>query len=202
MEQRLSQTPAGSQRLRSPGCGRMSILPRLSIRDIFGLALTAALASCQPTLPAALEDSPIPPTPTAPQATSMAATSPTTEEPATTGGELDLRYANVTDVTFQQIDEGLYRFNVTLYHDDEGEAPQFADAWQIENLEGDVLGVRQLLHSHGTQPFTRSETIEVPAGVERVIVRGHDMAHGFGGQAIEVNLRTGELIPFQTSPSK
>lgn len=116
--------------------------------------------------------------------------------------QLDLRFANVTDVAFERVGENLYRFDVTLYHDDEGEAPQYADAWQVEDLDGEVLGVRQLLHSHGTQPFTRSQTIELPPEVERVIVRGHDMAHGFGGQAIEVELLTGELIPFQTSPSE
>jgi hypothetical protein len=50
-----------------------------------------------------------------------------------------------------------------------------------------------LLHSHGNQPFTRSESITIPEDVEIVIVRGHDMKHGYGGQAMRVDLGTGEI---------
>lgn len=116
--------------------------------------------------------------------------------------QLDLRYANVTEVAFEALGQNLYRFDVTLYHDDEGEAPQFADAWQVETLDGEILGVRELLHSHGTQPFTRSHTIEVPPEVQRVIVRGHDMVHGYGGQAMEVDMVTSVRTPFQSTPSE
>lgn len=114
---------------------------------------------------------------------------------------LDLRYANVLAVEFEQLDDGRYRFHVTLQHDDDGEAPQYADAWQIEDLEGSVLGVRELLHSHGNQPFTRSHTIEIPQDVEVVIVRGHDQKHGYGGQIMRADLRSGETAPLATTPS-
>jgi hypothetical protein len=110
--------------------------------------------------------------------------------------ELDLREANVLDVAFQQLDNGQYRFDVTLLHDDEGEAPDFADWWQVEDPEGNLLGRRVLTHSHGNVPFTRSVTISVPESITLVIVRGHDMRHGYGGRAMRVDLRTGEMIPF------
>jgi hypothetical protein len=106
--------------------------------------------------------------------------------------ELDLREANVTAVDFEPLDETRYRFNVTLYHDDAGE-DGYANWWQVETLDGTQLGRRELLHAHGTREFTRSETIEVPSGVTRVVVRGHDQTHGYGGQVFIVNLETHEM---------
>jgi hypothetical protein len=110
-----------------------------------------------------------------------------------------LRFANVTQVEFEHISDLDYRFSVTLFHDDDGEAPAFADAWLVEDLQGNVLGRRELLHSHGTQPFTRSHTISIPEAVNTVLVKGHDMIHGFGGQAMQVNLATGETTAVQSA---
>jgi hypothetical protein len=106
-----------------------------------------------------------------------------------------LREANVLAVEFELLEDGRYRFDVTLVHDDDGEAPEFADWWQVETEEGQILGQRILAHAHGNQPFTRSLTFEIPAGVTIVIVRGHDMQHEFGGQAMRVDLQTGESFP-------
>lgn len=121
------------------------------------------------------------------------AASPSSREPA----GLDLRYANVVGVEVEALDGNRYRFDVTLHHDDEGEAPAYADAWRVEDLDGNVLGTRELLHSHSSQPFTRSKVIEIPDGVETVIVRGHDQTHGFGGQIMKVDLTTGETTALQ-----
>lgn len=104
--------------------------------------------------------------------------------------DLDLREANVVEVAFDRGD-GTVRFDVTLYHDDDGEA-EYANWWQVETLDGDRLGRRELLHAHSTAPFTRSETIDVPDGVTCVVVRGHDQIHEYGGQAAIVNLESGE----------
>jgi len=113
-----------------------------------------------------------------------------------TPSDLDLQEANVLDVRFEKLDDNQVRFDVTLLHDDDGESPSFADSWQIEDLDGIVLGKRILAHSHGTLPFTRSATILIPEGIDLVIVRGHDMEHGFGGQAALVNMTTGEVHLF------
>ncbi|MWG36739.1 hypothetical protein [Halomarina oriensis] len=107
----------------------------------------------------------------------------------TTTTDLDLREANVTAVTVDPTEEGSYEFSVTLYHDDSGE-DGYANWWQVESLDGDRLGRRELLHAHGTQEFTRSATVEVPDG-DCVVVRGHDQTHGYGGQAMTVNVETG-----------
>jgi hypothetical protein len=120
------------------------------------------------------------------------ATATDDERPAeATTTDLDLREANVVGVTVAAQGDGEYRFDVTLIHDDDGEEG-YANWWQVETLDGERLGRRDLLHAHGTQEFTRSETVSVPEGVDRVVVRGHDQTHGYGGQAMVVTLSTGE----------
>jgi hypothetical protein len=111
--------------------------------------------------------------------------------------ELDLREANVLAVDFEPLGEGRFRFNVTLLHDDDGETPDFADWWQVEDTQGNLLGRRILTHSHGTQAFTRSEIITIPANVTVVIVRGHDMQHGYGGQSMRIDMQSGLATPFK-----
>ncbi|WP_144904748.1 hypothetical protein [Halobellus captivus] len=107
---------------------------------------------------------------------------------ADSGGrsELDLREANVVDVVIDGSD-GEYSFDVTLHHDDEGE-DGYADWWQVERLDGTRIGRRDLLHAHAQQPFTRSDTFEIPSDVRCVAVRGHDQTHGYGGRMMVVNV--------------
>jgi hypothetical protein len=109
------------------------------------------------------------------------ATAVSTETPTAGAGALLLREANVTAVDVADAG-GDVRFDVTLYHDDDGESG-YADWWQVESLDGDRLGRRELLHAHGTRRFTRSATVAVPDAVRCVVVRGHDQTHGYGGQA-------------------
>ena len=65
---------------------------------------------------------------------------------------------------------------------------RYADAWRVKGPDGAVLGVRELLHDHaGEQPFTRSlDGIEIPDGVQTVVVEGRDLANGWGGGTVEV----------------
>ncbi|WP_436910257.1 hypothetical protein [Halosimplex marinum] len=119
------------------------------------------------------------------------ATGAATDSTGPTGTpELDLREANVTAVAVEPAGDGAYRFSVTLYHDDDGE-DGYADWWQVETLDGERLGRRELLHAHSTAPFTRSETVEVPAEAPCVVVRGHDQTHGYGGRAMLVTVDGG-----------
>jgi hypothetical protein len=111
-------------------------------------------------------------------------------EASTGSSEPDRREANVVGVEFQAEGDGRYRFSVTLHHDDAGE-PGYANRWQVERLDGSRLGRRDLLHPHDRQPFTRSETIEIPASVTCVVVRGHDETHGYGGRAMLVHVAAG-----------
>ncbi|WP_336328051.1 hypothetical protein [Halovenus sp. HT40] len=104
--------------------------------------------------------------------------------------ELDLREANVVDLSFEA-DGRTYTFDVSLDHNDDGE-DGYANWWQVERLDGTRLGRRDLLHAHSQQPFTRSESIDIPDSVSCVVVRGHDQTHGYGGQAAVLALDTGE----------
>jgi len=123
--------------------------------------------------------------------------SPTLDLPSTAEhSDLDLREANVIAISTEALGNNNYRFIITLQHDDEGEAPKYADYWQIEDLNGNILGKRVLTHSHSNEPFTRSKTITILDDIFIVIVRGHDMIHGFGGQAMRINLLTGETEIF------
>ena len=117
---------------------------------------------------------------------------------AAAAADLDLREANVTGVALAA-DDGDRRLAVTLHHDDAGEAG-YADWWQVETLDGRRLGRRDLRHAHGSRPFTRSATVEIPAGTRFVVVRGHDRTHGYGGQAAVVELATGAVERIRQGP--
>jgi hypothetical protein len=130
-----------------------------------------------------------PPGTSAVPATSPRPTAATDETATPSRTALDLREANVVGVSVEQ-QNGEFRFRVTLHHDDDGERG-YANWWQVEDLDGTQLGRRDLLHAHDRQPFTRSATVAIPAGVTCVVVRGHDETHGYGGQAMAVDVATG-----------
>ncbi|WP_435347738.1 hypothetical protein [Haloarchaeobius sp. HRN-SO-5] len=128
-----------------------------------------------------------------------AQTDPATGTGGTTTDCLDLREANVTAVSVEQSGEAV-RFSVTLYHDDDGE-DGYADWWQVETLDGERLGRRDLAHPHGTREFTRSATVDV-GDATCVVVRGHDQTHGYGGQAMVVDLATGDTRAVRQGPDR
>jgi hypothetical protein len=128
------------------------------------------------------------------------ATSTATTIASADGDGLDRREANVIAVSFEG-ENGTYTVDVTLHHDDNGE-DGYANWWQIERLDGTRLGRRKLLHPHSEQPFTRSETIDIPTDVSCVVVRGHDQTHESGGQAMLVNLDTGDTRLIDQGPTR
>jgi hypothetical protein len=84
------------------------------------------------------------------------------------------------------------RFDVTVRHGDEG-WEHYSNKWDVLTPDGDVIATRELLHPHETeQPFTRSLTdVNIPAGLHEVVVRAHDLIHGYGGEEIVVTLPAG-----------
>jgi len=78
-------------------------------------------------------------------------------------------------------------------------SPDHAASATAPTRGGDRLGRRDLLHTHGTREFTRSAT--VPDGVRETVVRGHDRTHGYGGQAMLVNVETGETTAVRQGPA-
>lgn len=97
--------------------------------------------------------------------------------------------ADVLAVEVTKQGSGVYRFDVTVRHADEG-WDHYADNWQVVAPDGIVLATRVLAHPHvGEQPFTRSMSrVAVPPGMRTVAVRAHDSVHGNGGAEVTVEL--------------
>jgi hypothetical protein len=95
--------------------------------------------------------------------------------------------ADVTAVAVKRLAEGIWRFEVTVAHDDEG-WDHYADRWEVLSPDGSVLGTRILHHPHeNEQPFTRRLSgVPIPPEVESVTIRAHDSIHGFGGREEEI----------------
>lgn len=97
--------------------------------------------------------------------------------------------ADVVDVAVQKQENGTYRIEVTVSHEDEG-WDHYADKWVVADADGNILGERVLLHPHvHEQPFTRALSgIKIPDGLDTVFVMAHDSVHDWGGKVIEVTV--------------
>ena len=116
----------------------------------------------------------------------------------------DLNYAQVLFVKAVQSSSMLWRFDVTVRHNDEG-WEHYADAWQIVRpTDGKVLGERVLAHPHEhEQPFTRSLSgVSIPEGLTVVAVRAKCNVHGFGGREVRVDLSRGKGDRYEVIPMK
>lgn len=108
---------------------------------------------------------------------------------ATTTMSASAGEADVRDVLVSCSADSICRFDVTVKHDDEG-WEHYANRWEILSPDGEILVTRELAHPHDNeQPFTRSLTnVAIPSSLLEVIVRAHDLKHGYGGQEIVVKL--------------
>lgn len=154
---------------------------------IIALAALLLVSACGAT--------PIPPTATMTSPTpSPTAQPPAEPSPLPATGEMG--NADVLHVRAVQSSNGNWTFHVTVEHPDTG-WEDYADGWDVLAPDGQVLKpdpdspfTRLLLHPHeNEQPFTRSQSgIVIPAGVSRVRVRAHDLAGGYGGREVWVDL--------------
>ena len=113
------------------------------------------------------------------------------DDMAKSTAEAEQLYPDVVAVTVSGGASGGLRFDVTI--SSPYDTPQrYADAWRVVGIDGTVFGVRELLHDHaGEQPFTRSlDGVEIPDGVDVVIVEARDQLNGWGGEAMEVTIPT------------
>jgi hypothetical protein len=142
------------------------------------------LSACRPATPAPAEPAATPPTTPSP--------TPSSGGPPS-GGEAN---ADVLHVKAVQAAGGTWTFYVTVRHPDTG-WEDYADGWDVLTPDGTVLKpdpaspfTRLLLHPHeNEQPFTRSQSgIAIPPDVTQVRVRAHDLADGYGGREVVVDL--------------
>ena len=105
------------------------------------------------------------------------------------GAALAAGDAEVVDARASQ-SGGTWIFVVTVLHPDTG-WDHYADKWDVMAPDGTVLGTRVLLHPHETeQPFTRSlGGVEIPDGIEEVLIRAHDNVDGYGETVFSLTLR-------------
>lgn len=80
-------------------------------------------------------------------------------------------------------------FQVKVKHADVGWS-HYADRFEVLAPDGEVLGVRVLQHPHvHEQPFVRGLVgVEIPEGIDTVVVRARDSKHGLGGETVETKL--------------
>lgn len=97
--------------------------------------------------------------------------------------------ADVVKVTYHKLSSGNYNFHVSIQHDDSG-WDHYANRWEILDLQGNILAVRDLRHPQldkDTYQKTKNN-IEIPEGIRTVQVRAHDIMHGYGGHVMTVEL--------------
>lgn len=96
--------------------------------------------------------------------------------------------ADVVEGVVTALGGGRYRIDATVRHDDTG-WEHYANRWDVLAPDGTLLGSRELLHPHvDEQPFTRSLTLEIPAGIDRVTLVANDSEHGGGGASVELDV--------------
>lgn len=102
----------------------------------------------------------------------------------------DAGEADVIEVEVRRIGGDTYKFDVTVRHADEG-WEHFANKWEVTAPDGTILGTRVLAHPHvEEQPFTRSLSgVKIPENLAEVIVRAHDLVHGYGGKTVKVKVK-------------
>lgn len=102
--------------------------------------------------------------------------------------------ADVLSVTVAETGPRIYRFDVTVRHEDSG-WDHYSDRWEILAPDGRVLATRKLLHPHESeQPFTRSQSgVRISSDIATVTVRAHDNVHDYGGAEQRIDMATGQL---------
>lgn len=96
---------------------------------------------------------------------------------------------SVVDATVRANANGTYAISATLFHKDEG-WKHYADKFDVLDGAGNVLATRVLYHPHvDEQPFTRSiSNVTVPVGETSVVIRAHDLVHGYGKRTFTLKL--------------
>lgn len=101
-------------------------------------------------------------------------------------GEVADREGCADVVAVEIVEQGdVFQISATVSSADTGDE-KYADVWEVRAPDGTVLGERVLAHPHvDEQPFTRSQTMEIPDDVAVVTVAAHDSVVGFCGASVD-----------------
>lgn len=81
-----------------------------------------------------------------------------------------------------------FQVHVTIKHADTG-WDHYANRWDVLDEAGNLLGSRTLHHPHvDEQPFTRSLTLTIPAGIAQVTIVASDSVHGDNEQTFQLTV--------------
>lgn len=118
--------------------------------------------------------------------------------PISVAEDPDEDFAQVLFVRARQENNGMWTFETTVRHNDEG-FDHYADAWQVVEPNGQIIAERVLTHPHDTeQPFTRSQAgIAISTDTTTVLVRAKCNVHNFGGQEVIVDLTRDQSEHFE-----
>jgi len=143
------------------------------------------------------------------QVVSIAAES---ESGSNTSGDAGRNRGNADVLYVKAVEErsGNWTFMVTVSHPDKG-WDDYADGWDIVLPDETVIKAdesspftRLLLHPHvGEQPFSRSQSgLSIPTDIRLLKVRAHDLAAGFGGREVTVDLNKSRGYDFEVIRKK
>lgn len=102
--------------------------------------------------------------------------------------------ADVVDLSIKSVgvsaSSGMPQFIIaaTVKHNDTG-WKHYADAWDVLDENGSVLGTRVLYHPHiAEQPFKRTLILEIPLEVKKVTVKAKDNVHKNSGAEMSIDV--------------
>ncbi len=105
------------------------------------------------------------------------------------GADAQQRYPDVEAVEATRAEDGTLTLAVTLSSPYDG-PERYADGWRVLTTDGTELAAHTLGHDHANeQPFTRTQSgVEVPDGITELVVEGRDLANGYGGATVTVEV--------------
>ncbi|MGD8485504.1 MAG: hypothetical protein PVH07_02585 [Chloroflexota bacterium] len=109
--------------------------------------------------------------------------------PAEPSADVAGRYPDVLAVELRPLGDRSYDVAVTISSPYDTPA-RYADGWRVLDPQGNELGSHTLLHDHANeQPFTRTQRgLSIPAGIDQVTVGARDLAYGYGGTTVTVDV--------------
>ncbi len=96
--------------------------------------------------------------------------------------------ADVIDVTIEARGNRLYRFEVTITHEDRG-WDHHVDKWEVVGPDDTVLAKRSFFNPRegGEAKFTSALVgVKIPDGINEVTIRAHDKVHAYQGKTVTV----------------